>query len=167
MQEGFLSKLRRDVAGRTLIIVTADHGQLNVSPEKTVYVNRLKTLIKSLGTGPLGRRIPPWGSARDMYLNVEESRLDSIRRYLDKKFANFAAVIPTDEAINEGLFGINNPTRKFRRRVGNLMVLPHGANTVWYRYRKGESLEMKGHHGGLTEDEMTIPLAAARLSSLL
>lgn len=75
-------------------------------------------------------------------------------------------MLETDEAIAAGLFGINTPSAKFRRRVGNLMILPHGKGTVWYRYKKDDKLDLRGHHGGLTPDEMQIPLAAARVSDL-
>jgi len=46
------------------------------------------------------------------------------------------------------------------------MILPHGNRTVWFRYRRKDSLDLRGHHGGLTSDEMTIPLAAARVSDI-
>lgn len=167
LQEGFLSKMDRQAAKRTLILVTADHGQLNVIPEETLYLNRLQKLMRSLGRTTSGARIPPWGSARDMYLQIEDGRIEETKVYLEKKLAGKATVIKTDDAIAEGLFGINRPTKKFRRRVGNLIVLPHGNRTIWFRYRKGDSLDLRGHHGGLTEDEMTIPLAAARVSDLL
>ena len=165
-QEGFLSKLSKEASRKTLVLITADHGQLNVDPEKTLYVNRFGKLIRSLARAPSGGMIPPWGSARDVYLRVEGSRLDETKAYLERKLSGIATVLKTEEAIDQGLFGINKPSGKFRRRVGNLMVLPHGTNTVWFRYRKGESLDLKGHHGGLTADEMLIPLAAARLSDV-
>jgi len=166
LQEGFLSKLRKDAARRTLVLVTADHGQLTVAPEKTLYMNRFGKLVRNLERAPSGRMIPPWGSARDTYMRVDENRLDETERYLEKKLSGIATVLRTEEAIEQGLFGINKPSRKFMRRVGNLMVLPYGSNTVWFRYRKSESMGLKGHHGGLTEDEMTIPLAAARVSDI-
>ncbi len=165
-QEGFLSKLGKEAAKKTLIIVTADHGQVNVAPEKTLYMNRWTKLAKAFERGPTGVRIPPWGSARDAYMRVTESRLEETTKYLEKKLAGVASVLKTEDAINEGLFGINTPTKKFRRRIGNLMILPHGTKTVWFRYKKGESLDLRGHHGGLTADEMTIPLAAARVSEI-
>lgn len=165
-QEGFLSKLDREAAKKTLILVTADHGQVNVAPEKTLYMNRWGKLAKALELAPSGAVIPPWGSARDAYLRVAESKLDQMKAYLEKKLEGVASVLTTEAAIDQGLFGINKPTRKFRRRIGNLMILPHGTKTVWYRYKKGESLDLRGHHGGLSEDEMTIPLAAARVSDI-
>jgi len=165
--EGFLSKLDRAAAKRTLILVTADHGQIQVEPQKTLYVNRFVKLMRSLAESRTGQKIPPWGSARDCYFRIEESKLDSVRAYLENKLGGAASVMTTADAIDQGLFGIGGPSKKFRRRIGNLMVLPHGRDLIWYRYRKGDSLELRGHHGGLHEDEMTIPLAAARVSDLL
>ena len=167
LYEGFLSKIDKAAAKRTLILVTADHGQLQVEPEKTLYMNRFAKLVRSLQKTPSGGRIPPWGSARDAYLRVEEDRLGATKEYLEKKLDGVATVLTTEDAVSEGLFGINKASGKFRRRIGNLMILPHGNNTVWFRYRKGDSLDLRGHHGGITKDEMTIPLAAARVSDLL
>lgn len=166
LYDGFLSKLDRGAAKKTLIIVTADHGQIAIEPQKTLYMNRWGKLTDALERSPSGNVIPPWGSARDSYMWVKEGLLDDTKAYLERRLRGVASVLKTEDAVREGLFGINKPSRKFRRRIGNLMVLPHGTKTVWFRYRKGESLEMRGHHGGLHRDEMTIPLAAARLSDL-
>lgn len=166
LQEGFLDKVDREVARRTLVLLTADHGQLTVEPEKTVYVNGFAKLTRNLQKGPHGDMIPPWGNVRDSYYLVDESRLEETQRYMQEKLDGVATVLKTADAVKEGLFGINRPSRKFLRRVGNMMVLPHGNKTVFYRYRKGAIPDLKGHHGGLTRDEMTIPLVAARLSEL-
>jgi predicted AlkP superfamily pyrophosphatase or phosphodiesterase len=164
--EGFLSKLSPEAARRTLILATADHGQVKVNPKETLYMNRFRKLTNALDTSPSGRRIPPWGSARDLYMKVVEDELDETESYLSKKLAGIASVLKTEEAVREGLFGFNRSTAKFLRRVGNLMILPHGVNTVWFRYRRGDVLDLKGHHGGLTKDEMAIPLASGRASDL-
>ncbi|MDE1853980.1 MAG: alkaline phosphatase family protein [Thaumarchaeota archaeon] len=165
-QEGFLSRLGKDAAKKTLVLVTADHGQLNVDPEKTLYMNRFRKLARNLHRNPSGKTIPLWGSARDSYMWVDEPKLEETKDYLEKKLEGVASVLTTEDAIDQGLFGINKPSKKFRRRVGNLMVLPHGNKTVWFRYRKGDALDLRGHHGGMTKDEMTIPLAAARVSDI-
>ena len=165
-QEGFLSKLDKDAARRTLILVTADHGQVQIDPKQTLYMNRFGKLTRALSRSPSGEAIPPWGSARDAYLKVEEDKLEGTRQYLEKKLEGIASVMTTEDAIDQGLFGINRPTRKFRRRIGDLMILPHGTKTVWFRYKKGDPLNIRGHHGGLSRDEMTIPLAAARVSDI-
>ncbi|MDG6941395.1 MAG: alkaline phosphatase family protein [Nitrososphaerota archaeon] len=166
LQEGFLDRLDRGAAKRTIVILTADHGQLTIEPEKTLYMNRWGVLNKNLRKDPRGNPIPPWGSARDAYLAVEDDTVDKTKSYLQEKLDGVATVLETEEAIREGLFGINSPSRRFRSRVGNLMILPHCNKTVWYKYAKGNALDLRGHHGGLTKDEMEVPLAAARLSDL-
>ena len=166
LAEGFLAKLQRTAAKRTLVLVTADHGQVNVRPEETLYMNRFRKLAVNLARSPSGEAILPWGSARDSFMRVREGKLDETKDYLERKLDGVATVLRTEDAIDQGLFGINRPTRRFRRRIGDLMILPHGTNTVWYKY-KDDPLNLRGHHGGLTEDEMTIPLAAARASDLL
>ena len=166
LQEGFLERLDKEAAKNTLILLTADHGQLQVEPERTLYMNRFMKLARNLQRNSQKKRIPPWGSARDSYLLVDEGKLDEVKEYLQRKLEGTATVLKPEEAVAEGLFGINSPSKKFRRRVGNLMILPHDNKTVWYRYKKGEALDLRGHHGGLTKDEITIPLAAARASDL-
>ncbi len=166
LKEGFLDRLDREAAKRTLVILTADHGQLAIEPEKTLYMNRWGRLNRNLRKNSRGKPILPWGSARDAYLAIEEGRVEETKAYLQERLEGVATVLETEEAIREGLFGINRPSRRFRRRVGDLMILPHGNRTVWYRYAGGGALDLRGHHGGLMRDEMTIPLAAARLSDL-
>ena len=150
-----------------MILITADHGQVNVVPEKLVYMNRWTKLTNAFARAPSGKRILTWGGARDVFMQIQEDLLDETKAYLEEKFAGTASIVKTDDLIDQGMFGINTPSRRFRRRTGNLMILPHGNGTAWYRYRKGDSLDVKGHHGGLTKDEMTIPLAAARVSDLM
>jgi hypothetical protein len=166
-QEGFLSKLSKEAAKRTLILVTADHGQLQVDLSKIVYMNRWGKLTRAFARSPAGEVVPPWGSARDAYIRVRKGLVEDTMQYLQKKLEGVATVMTTEEGIAMGLFGINKPSKRFRRRIGDIMILPHDANTVWYDYKRGDPLRVKGHHGGLTKDEMTIPLAAARVSDLL
>jgi predicted AlkP superfamily pyrophosphatase or phosphodiesterase len=166
LEEGFLSKLGRDAAGRTLVLVTADHGQVLSPPEEMIYTNRLSKLVRAFERNQMGKPIPPWGAPRDSYLQIKESMLDETQEYLAEKFDGIATILKTDEALKDGLFGLNRASTKFRRRVGNLMILPHGTGSIWYKYEEESPYDFPGHHGGLSKDEMTIPLAAGRVSDL-
>ncbi len=66
-----------------------------------------------------------------------------------------------------GCSGLNAPSRKFLERAGNLLVLPKRKEVVWYRFKDVPPLDLRGHHGGLHPDEMLVPFASARLSSLV
>jgi hypothetical protein len=66
-----------------------------------------------------------------------------------------------------GLFGKGKPKKEFYERVGNLLILPYKNHTIWYEHIKGKKFDLLGHHGGLSEDEMLVPFAIAKLSNLL
>lgn len=73
----------------------------------------------------------------------------------------------TVDAIASWLFGRGVPAKAFLQRVGDVLILPTGTGSVWYRHPGVRPPDMVGQHGGLHPDEMTVPFAAARASALL
>ncbi|HAE58283.1 MAG TPA: phosphodiesterase, partial [Anaerolineae bacterium] len=68
----------------------------------------------------------------------------------------------TADLIEAGYFG-PQVTQRLRERMGNLVILSYRYESVWW-YEKGK-FEQKyyGHHGGLTPQEMEIPLLALEI----
>lgn len=161
-----VDRLSRRAASETILMLTADHGQIPVDPDTTTYLNGMRTVMRGLARSPSGKRIPPWGSARDVYLALTDQRLDAVSAYLERELGRKAVVLKTSDAVESGLFGINRPRPRFLERVGNLMVLPRGRNLVWYRYARGDRLRVRGHHGGMHPREMLIPLVVSSVSGL-
>jgi hypothetical protein len=64
------------------------------------------------------------------------------------------------------LFGLGEVGNEFFDRVGNLLILPYENETVWFEHFKGRKFSLHGHHGGLNENEMLVPLAVTQLSNL-
>jgi Type I phosphodiesterase / nucleotide pyrophosphatase len=166
LKREFLEGLDRDSTYRTLLIVTADHGQLCVSPGQTIYLNKLKNLKRNFMSGDKGRPILPTWSPRDVALYIDEGKLDHIYDYLSKTLGDAAFVIKTRDAIEGGFFGVGVPTRRFLERAGNLLVLPRENKTVWYEFIKGKKFELLGMHGGLTKTELLVPFAISNLGRL-
>lgn len=161
-----LPKVKRKAAKETLLLVTSDHGQVKVNPRGTVYLNRYRRLLRNLRRGRRGKPIPPTGSSRDVYLHVEPGKLEETLELLSEKLRGKAKVVKTLEALRSGLFGAGKVNKKFYSRAGDLLILPLNGRTVWYKYPKQRRAEFKGHHGGLSEEEMLIPFGAVTLSSL-
>ena len=64
----------------------------------------------------------------------------------------------TADLIAAGFFGPLPPAPVFLARVGNLVILPLAGEAVfWYEKDRFEQ-KFWGHHGGLTPEEMEIPL---------
>ncbi len=141
---------------RVLFLMTADHGQVEVDPKTTIYLNRdpqFAGIERFIKTNRGGKSLVPAGSARDMFFYIKDDLLDEAQSFLATRLEGKADVVKTEILIKEGYFGAEVSSR-FRERVGNLVILPYQNESVWW-YEK-EKFEMKfyGHHGGLTPQEM-------------
>jgi hypothetical protein len=47
---------------------------------------------------------------------------------------------------------------KFRARAGDLVILPYRGESVWWFEQDKFEQKFRGHHGGLTKQELEIPL---------
>jgi predicted AlkP superfamily pyrophosphatase or phosphodiesterase len=148
--------------GETLLLVTADHGQVPVDPATTVYVNeRWPEIATHLRHSRDGRPAAPAGSARDLFLHVLPGHLEEVVARLGEILGEWASVRPTAELLADGVFGEAGP--RLRERIGDIVVLPRPGETVWWREAGRFDMQFRGHHGGLSPEEMLIPLAALPL----
>ncbi len=144
----------RGHAGNTLLLMVADHGQVRTDPATTVYLNEaLPDLADYLRPGRDGRPIPFAGSARDLFLHVRAGRLEELQERLERLLEGRAEVWPVQELIAEGLFGRSVGPRLLER-VGDLALLPYAGETVYWREEGRFGMDKRGHHGGLTPQEM-------------
>lgn len=145
----------------TLFILTADHGQIEVDPATTIYLNRgtkFNGLTQFLKTTQKGEWLIPAGSARDLFLYIHDDQIDAAQTFLADRLDGRAEVVKVSDLIEQGYFGPLPLSNAFLSRVGNLVILPYANETVWwYEADKYEQL-FYGHHGGLTPQEMEIPL---------
>jgi hypothetical protein len=138
----------------TLYLFTADHGHVYTDAAETLYLNeRVPQLAAALAMSPTRNYIYPNGSPRDVFLHVRPNRrqwaLDGLRRTLRE----IAAVMPMDEALEQGLFGPQPVNAELRRRLGDILILPRLGHFVWWHERGVMTNKFHGHHGGLTPEE--------------
>ncbi|MBV9688507.1 MAG: alkaline phosphatase family protein [Ktedonobacteraceae bacterium] len=145
--------------GRTLLMLTADHGQVEVDPARTYYLNKqIAGIERYLKTNARGHPLVPAGSPRDMFLYIKEELIDEAVALLQCCLAGRAEVYYTRDLLAQHFFGQQQPTAVFLQRLGNVVVLPYKNETVWW-YEEGKfSMNFYGHHGGLLPEEMEIPL---------
>jgi predicted AlkP superfamily pyrophosphatase or phosphodiesterase len=164
----FLQKLKGQLAN-TLFIMTADHGQIEVDPHTTIYLNldpQFSGFHKYLKHNQKGRPLVPGGSARDMFLYIKDEMLDDAQEFLAKRLTGKAEVHKVQTLIEQEFFGPLPVSAMFLSRVGNLVILPHPNETVWWYERGKFEQKFYGHHGGLTHQEMDIPLILYNLKEV-
>ena len=144
---------------RTLLIVTADHGQVEVNPKTTYYLDKALPDIKPyLKTNRQGQLLAPAGSARDMFLYVHDEHIQEAVALLRQNLEGRAEVYPTQELLAQHFFSAGEPSPTFLARLGNVVILPYQNETVWWSQEGKYDMRFLGHHGGLTREEMEIPL---------
>jgi len=134
--------------GDTLVILTADHGHASVDPARLVDLEadaELRALLRN----------PIAGEPRVVFLHTDHAT--KVKAYLEHVYPGTFFLMDRDDAIDAGLFGRGDPTLA-RRRVGEVLAMigdDRGASVVRV---DGQVVMHRGSHGGMTPDEMRIPV---------
>ncbi len=143
----------------TLVLLTADHGMAPVDPARTVFVNELwPALALHLETGADGKPLAPAGSCRDLFLHVRDGHVDDVCSGLGERLDGFADVVAVEQLIGEGI--VSEPSPRLDARLANVVVLPRYGEAVYWREPGRFDQHLHGQHGGLSPQEMEIPVVA-------
>jgi hypothetical protein len=105
---------------------------------------------------------PVVGESRAAFVYPRPGRSQAIRDYLAGHFPGWFTVLDSAHALEAGLLG--KPIQdEASARAGELLVLPRGRHAL---QATEPSVPLIGRHGGLTPDEMLVPLIGARLGAL-
>jgi predicted AlkP superfamily pyrophosphatase or phosphodiesterase len=160
IKQFFLQPLKENpqLKSKSLVIITADHGQVQINPKETIYLNRFRKLTNNLKLKPNQEPITATGGPRDVFLHLKKDQQDEVIAYLKKKLFSQADVYSSTEALKKGWFGNRQSSQKFLERLGEVLILPQDNLTVWLDNDEEKKIDKLGHHGGLTAEEMLVPL---------
>lgn len=161
--EKFFVNVVQGKCGKTLMLMTADHGQTDVDPATTIYLNKeLPEITQWTKTSNKGELLVAGGSCRDMFLYIKDEYLDIALQSLRELLADKAEVYLVKDLMEQGFFG-DNPSKELKSRIGNICILPYKNDSVfWWEAGKFEQ-NFYGHHGGLTPEEMDSILLSLEL----
>ncbi len=154
MHIGLLQTLNGELAGKTGIIITADHGHIQAD------INREINLYRHRGLHEHFLR-PPTGDAQAASLHLIDGREASLADRIAEMSSAHLRVETTERLVSQGYFG---PGLSSQRSIslGNLYILSDGEYTVednllLLAHAGSDRKWMMGRHGGLTRDEMIVP----------
>lgn len=154
-------------AENTEFLIVADHGQITTDPSQTIWLDQVPGLSDYLATSSAGTSILPWGLQRDVFLKIAPHKLDNAMELLKTHLGASAIVLRSQEAYSAGLFGAGATHPDFIERIGDIVIIASGQNTIWYRHTSVETFTYKGMHGGLSPDEVQIAFAQSTLDQLI
>jgi hypothetical protein len=83
--------------------------------------------------------------------------VEDAQAFLSTRLEGKAEVRKVTDMAAEGYFG-PKISPQFKSRAGDLVILPVRYESVWWYEKNKYEQRYYGHHGGLTPQEMEIPL---------
>ncbi len=152
-----MSRLNATLPPGTTILLTADHGMIDVPESQRIDYSAEPDLIAGVRHTA--------GEPRMVHLYLEDAADDAARgRLLDAWRARFGDRIwafTRDEAIAGRLFGAVRP--EAAGRIGDVMIAARDALALYDTRRvRPTAMEVVGQHGSLTKAEREVPLLCFR-----
>jgi hypothetical protein len=136
----------------TLLLLTSDHGQIRVPAERVLTADEDPELRAHL-------LVPIVGESRAAFVYPRPGHAANVKQYLAQVLGRKLVIVDSDEAVRAGLMGWPVAEETWAR-AGELLVLPLDGYGL---QRTRPRIMMQSRHGGLTPEEMLVPLLGARL----
>jgi hypothetical protein len=144
-----LDRLVTGLPTGTALLVTADHGQVNVPYDRRFDIGADPAL--SAGVAAVS------GEPRVRYLYPVDGALDDVLAAYRSVLGDAAWVVTRDEAIDGGWYGPVPPSHA--GRIGDVVVICLGRTVVLATgWEPPAVAALIAYHGSVTAAEMTIPL---------
>ncbi len=147
LQKNFLDKLSPEAQNDTLLLITADHGQIATSRDPHYHLDQHPRLADML-------HLQPTGENRLAYLHTRPGKVKAVENYIQETWPGKFQCLPSRTLTDKGLFGPGPYHPRWHSRVGDLTMI---ANRDAYLWWPEEENKMLGRHGGLSEREMLVP----------
>ncbi|GAB2552010.1 alkaline phosphatase family protein [Leucobacter ruminantium] len=145
-----LADLLRTLPGDTGVVVTADHGIVDVAPHQQVMLDADPSMLD--GVAEIGGE-PRF---RSLYLDDGVDPAAVASRWAEAERGR-AWVATRDEAIAAGVFGPVHA--EVAHRLGDVIIAARKQAAYYSSADDPRSLAMIGQHGSFSEDERGVPLA--------
>jgi len=152
-EKNFLERLSPTLRQGTLVLLTADHGMIATQKSAHYDLRSHPELSKLL-------HILPTGEHRLMYLFIRPGLADQVRSYFDRTWPGEFVFLDPSEVVARGLFGPGKPHPRLADRLGDLIVAARDGAYIWWAEKENPLI---GQHGGLSADEMIVPLLSVEL----
>lgn len=154
----FIEKMDKKTAEETLIMLCSDHGQINLSKKKMVFLADHPKIMENLSAVPMG-------GIRYVFLKLKKNKKSEVKKYIKKKFSKKALVLDINQIEKNKLSGLKKINKRNRQRMGDLLLLPYDNYTFFAPLKEDQSF-IKAQHGGLSKQEMIVPFICVKVSNL-
>ncbi len=153
--ERTLERLCEQLQGSdSLLLVTADHGQIDTRPEDAILLP--ETVQECL-------RLPLCGEPRAAFTYLRSGEENQFADQFAEHLSSDFWCLRSEELIAQGLFGQGAPHPELHHRSGDLTLIGQGQRLLRDRLATEQPFSQIGVHGGLDRGELLVPLCLLRL----
>ena len=135
----------------TLYIVTADHGMVDTTSETILNIKDFPTINECL-------ILPLCGEPRVPYCYVRPAKHGQFVAEVDKHLGKYCDRFSLDQVLEMNLYGVGKMNPKFIDRIGDdILIMKENYVLTDHVYKEADK-KLVGYHGGLTREEMMVPL---------
>lgn len=152
-----VARLVESLAGSdTLLMVTADHGFVDIAPENRIDINQHPQLLQMLS-------LPLCGEPRMAYCYVRAAQARNFESYVNEHLGYAVVLFPSEQILDEGWLGLGQPHPELLARLGDYVLIAKEGFALVQRLPHETPLRHIGFHGGVSRAEMRVPLVMMQL----
>lgn len=144
-----LARLVENAPRDFLLVVTADHGFFEADPERDMVNCSAQAVLRE------ALLLPPVGDPRAAYFFLRPGKNGLVEKFFAEFFPEDFLVLPVEEGLRRHLWGLEEARPEVRNLLGDLVVISRRRKFVLW---PTEEFKLRGLHGGLTPDELYVPL---------
>lgn len=154
--DGAFSAFLRVATGMdATIVVSADHGFIDSPAERSVELDQHPLLASTLAQ-------PLCGERRAAYCYVRPDKTHEFEAYVRGQLSEQVWLHRSRDLVEQGWFGPGPAHPKLNQRIGDYTLVMK-ANWIVKDWVQGEQRHrLLGVHGGVSEDEMRVPVVVAQ-----
>ncbi len=141
-----LEKLSEEVAEGTMLVITADHGQIDTRREYDLYGSPFEKYFS--------RR--PSVEPRAMSFGIKEELREEFEREFKKEFQDDYILLSYDQVCKLKIFGTKEDHPRMKEFLGDYLAI--AKSDMSFRYSEYNDVHFKGEHAGMCDDELQIPV---------
>ncbi|MBI2669322.1 alkaline phosphatase family protein [Candidatus Woesearchaeota archaeon] len=143
----YFKKLVKHLKGTdTTLLITADHGQMEL--EQGLMMQPEKFHCSSF-----------WGEPRAVFCIVEQKYQLQFEQFCETKLKKYAVWYRSSDLLEQGYFGLGKAHPAIKHRIGTHILLPKQNYALRDFMKKEKQHFFRGNHGGLSREELIIPLS--------
>ena len=149
---GELELFLKDIKGtNTLVLITADHGLTDNKSNSRININEYPAITELLN-------FPLCGEPRAAYCYVKRGMQQEFNRLVNNQLGHAVEIVKSTDMVEQGYFGLFEATPTFKHRIGDYILLAK-KNYVIKDFLPNDKVKYHmADHGGLSEDEIFVPL---------